>query len=98
MRLRQEPFHPLLGHASPDSSPHHLRWSNVLKPSELPWMTGHQVQNQIVFPAAGYLSTVFEAAKALSTSVATTKAEEVFSIKLIEIDNFHIHQAHTFRV
>ncbi|KAH6876757.1 polyketide synthase [Thelonectria olida] len=88
MRLRQDPFHPLLGHSSPDSAPHHLRWTNILKPSELSWLTGHRVQQQIVFPAAGYLSTAFEAAKALG--------EGRGAIRLIEVDDFHIHQAVSF--
>ena len=53
LRLRSRPFHPLLGDESPDSSTHTMRWKNVLKPSEIPWVEGHQVQGQIVFPAAG---------------------------------------------
>ncbi len=87
MRLRQKPFHPLLGDISPDSAPHHLRWKNILKPSEIEWLKGHQVQNQIVFPAAGYVSTALEAAQFLA---------EGKNIRLIEISNFFIHQAVMF--
>ena len=87
MRLRQKPFHPLLGDVSPESAPHHLRWKNVLKPSEIEWLKGHQVQNQIVFPAAGYVSTALEAAYFLA---------EGKNIRLIEISNFFIHQAVMF--
>ena len=87
MRLRQQPFHPLLGDASPDSAPHVWRWKNVLKPSEITWIEGHQVQGQIVFPAAGYVATAIEAAKCLA---------EGTSIRLIELSNFSIHQAITF--
>ena len=87
MRLRQKPFHPLLGDESPDSAPHHLRWKNILKPSEIEWLEGHQVQNQIVFPAAGYVSTALEAAQFLA---------EGKSIRLIEISDFYIHQAVMF--
>ena len=87
MRLRQHSFHPLLGNVSPDSAPHVWRWKNVLKPSEIPWVEGHQVQGQIVFPAAGYVTTALEAAQLLA---------EGKSIRLIELSNFFIHQAVTF--
>lgn len=87
MRLRQKPFHPLLGDVSPDSAPHHLRWKNMLKPSEIEWLEGHQVQNQIVFPAAGYVSTALEAAQFLA---------EGRGIRLIEVSDLFIHQAVMF--
>ena len=87
MRLRQKPFHPLLGDVSPDSAPHHLRWKNMLKPSEIEWLEGHQVQNQIVFPAAGYLSTALEAAQVLA---------EGKGIRLFEVSDFSIYQAVMF--
>ena len=87
IRLRQQPFHALLGHASPDSAPHGWRWKNILKPSEITWVEGHQVQGQIVFPAAGYVATALEAAQFLAEGI---------SIRLIELSNFSIHQAITF--
>lgn len=87
MRLRQNPFHPLLGDISPDSAPHVWRWKNVLKPSEIPWVKGHQVQGQIVFPAAGYVATAIEAAQFIA---------EGRPIRFIELSNFSIHQAITF--
>ncbi|KAJ3542839.1 hypothetical protein NM208_g3893 [Fusarium decemcellulare] len=88
MRHRQQTFHSLLGHVSPESAPHSLRWTNVLKPNEIDWLEGHKLQNQIVFPAAGYASTAFEAARSLPNSEQ--------SIKLIELRNFRIHQAIMF--
>ncbi|KAF2158977.1 hypothetical protein M409DRAFT_30511 [Zasmidium cellare ATCC 36951] len=88
MRLRQAPFHPLLGHTSPDSAPHHLRWKNILKPSEISWLPGHQVQTQTVFPAAGYACTAIEAARRL--------VDDTSSLRLIELADFQIHQAVVF--
>lgn len=35
MRGRSDPFHELLGVLSPDSNSHDLRWSNIIKPSEV---------------------------------------------------------------
>lgn len=83
IRSRKDPFHPLLGDKSPDSAAHVLRWKNILKPSKIPWLEGHQVQGQIVFPASAYLSTAVEAALSLADGKI---------IKLIELSNFTIHQ------
>lgn len=83
IRSRKEPFHPLLGDKSPDCTGHVLRWKNILKPSKIPWLEGHQVQGQIVFPASAYLSTAVEAALSLAGGR---------TIKLIELSNFTIHQ------
>ena len=87
LRLRQQPVHPLLGDATAESGPHALRWKNILKPSEIPWVEGHSVQNQIVFPAAGYVSTAVEAALVLAAGK---------SVRLIELEDFFIRQAVTF--
>ncbi|KAI1392107.1 putative polyketide synthase [Hypoxylon trugodes] len=110
MRLHQGPFHLLLGHATPDSSPHHLRWRNILSAAmagkedddendELAWMAGHSVQDQTVFPAAGYVTTAVEAARALSSTpagisiVAALKKKVGEAKYLIEIRDLEIRQA-----
>ncbi|KAM4055902.1 KR domain-containing protein [Hirsutella rhossiliensis] len=90
IRLRDQPYHQLLGHMSPDSEPHALRWSNVLKVSELPWLEGHRVQNQILFPAAGFASTAIEAARFL------VPGQEWTSIRMVELDSFNIHHFISF--
>ncbi|PHH92954.1 hypothetical protein CDD83_3112 [Cordyceps sp. RAO-2017] len=87
MRLRDEPFHPLLGNMVPDSATHALRWSNVLKASEMPWLEGHRVQGQIVFPAAGYVATAVEAARFL------VPGPQRDGIRIIELSRFSIHNA-----
>lgn len=86
LRLRRRPVHPLLGDISTDSSPHHMSWRNLLRVGEIEWLSGHQVQSQIVFPMAGYLSTAFEAAKILAEDAGE-------NIRLIEIRDFEVHQA-----
>ena len=87
MRLRQQTFHPLLEDASPKSGSHGLRWKNILKPSEMQRIKGHLVQNQIVFPAAGYVAPALEAAQVLADGT---------SIRLIELSDLYIHQAVVF--
>ncbi|WPH02713.1 Hypothetical protein R9X50_00558100 [Acrodontium crateriforme] len=86
MRSRSKHFLPLLGDASPESAAHYLKWKNVLRSNEIGWLEGNQVQGQIIFPAAGYVSPAVEAALTLA---------DVKSIALIEITDFHIHNALT---
>lgn len=93
MRLRQDAFHPLLGHMTSDSSKHHFIWRNLLRQAkdddqddELQ-LGGHRVQGQTVFPAAGYISTAIEAARILSARVTKKNTN------LIELQDMNIHQA-----
>lgn len=60
IRTEKEPFHPLLGVKCPDGTDNQLRWRNYLHPREVPWLAHHQVQGQMVFPAAGYISAAVE--------------------------------------
>ncbi|RYO74938.1 hypothetical protein DL764_010620 [Monosporascus ibericus] len=64
-----------------------LRWSNLLKVSEIPWLDGHQLQGQVVFPAAGYVAMALEA----SRSLAAGRPVEVF-----ELHDLSIPRAITF--
>ncbi|KAI9776743.1 MAG: putative Hybrid PKS-NRPS biosynthetic cluster [Geoglossum umbratile] len=75
----REPIHPLLGARVPDGADQEFRWRNFLSPKELPWLTGHMIQGQIVFPAAGYISTCVEAAKAIS------RDNEVRLVELVDL-------------
>ena len=76
MRGRKQPHHEILGFLSTDSSAHELRWLNVLKQSEIPWLDGHQLQGQTVFPAAGYVAMALEASK----SLVGDKTAELFEL------------------
>ncbi|KAI1372084.1 hypothetical protein F4677DRAFT_433407 [Hypoxylon crocopeplum] len=82
IRMRPDPVHELLGHLTPDSTEQDMRWRHILRPSEVPWLTGHRLQNMIVFPAAGYIVSVLEAAMALCKDVSATLIE-VFDIDII---------------
>lgn len=67
IRSRKQPPHEILGTLSPDSNAHDMRWSNVLKASEIPWLNGHKLQGQTVFPAAGYVAMALEASRSLES-------------------------------
>ncbi|EFQ34698.1 AMP-binding enzyme [Colletotrichum graminicola] len=84
-RGRKKPTHPLIGNPLPDSSYLDMRWRNVLLESELPWLAGHKIQGQTVFPAAGYLCMAIEAAQEL--------VPENQSIQIIDVTNLDIEQA-----
>ncbi|TPX24000.1 putative Hybrid PKS-NRPS biosynthetic cluster [Coccidioides immitis] len=86
-RLRSTVHHPLLGTRLPDGIKEEIRWRNLLKPSELSWIHGHQLQGQMVFPAAGYISTAIEAALSLAGNLPTA---------IIEVSNFVIGRPLTF--
>ncbi|KAI1755490.1 putative polyketide synthase [Xylaria castorea] len=92
-KLRRQPVsvHPLLGHESADSASHHLSWKHLLRVKEMPWLIGHQVQGQIVFPAAGYICAAVEAARHMSETAAPGQG-----VQLIKLHEFVIHQAIVF--
>lgn len=76
VRERKQPHHEILGFLSTDSTAHELRWLNVLKQSEIPWLDGHQLQGQTVFPAAGFVAMAIEA----SRSLVSNKTVELFEL------------------
>ena len=86
-RGRKQGPHELLGAPSSDSNARDMRWSNVLKVSEIPWLEGHQLQGQIVFPAAGYVAMALEASRSLATDN---------KVELFELYNLSIPRAITF--
>ncbi|TVY17879.1 Hybrid PKS-NRPS synthetase prlS [Lachnellula arida] len=86
-RTRSKAIHPLLGTASLDNTEDRMCWKNLLRPSEIPWLHGHQLQNQMIFPAAGYVVTAFEAARQLANKR---------SIRLLEMESFTIGRSITF--
>ena len=87
MRSIAEPVHELLGVVSPASTDRDRRWTNMLKASEIPWLNGHQLQGQTVFPAAGYVAMAIEASRSLASGRA---------VKLFELNNLSIRKAIAF--
>jgi hybrid polyketide synthase / nonribosomal peptide synthetase ACE1 len=86
-RTRKHPPHPLLGSRVNDEMDGEMRWRNLLRPSELPWIHGHQLQGQMVFPAVAYVATAVEASKFLAGS---------HPIGLLEICDFQLGKPLTF--
>lgn len=83
-RLRSLNRHDILGARCPDDHAHDMRWRNTIRVSEVPWLSGHKVQGQIIFPAAGYFVMAMEAAKELSDNK---------QIAMVELKNVEISRA-----
>jgi acyl transferase domain-containing protein/NADPH:quinone reductase-like Zn-dependent oxidoreductase len=62
-RHRKFPKHDLLGIPSIDSIPTEPTWRNYIRLEELPWLRGHCIGGEIIFPAAGYITMALEALK-----------------------------------
>ncbi|CAJ2512279.1 Uu.00g052940.m01.CDS01 [Anthostomella pinea] len=62
-RNRQFLPHELLGTLIHDNNPQEPRWRCYLNLKDVPWLSGHVIQGQTIFPAAGYLAMALQAAR-----------------------------------
>jgi acyl transferase domain-containing protein len=60
---RRHPPHELLGARTRDDNDDELRWRNILKTNEVPWLQGHVFQGQMLLPASAYLIMALDATK-----------------------------------
>ncbi|KAK2873742.1 putative PKS/NRPS-like protein biosynthetic cluster [Arthroderma sp. PD_2] len=87
-RNRSHEIHELLGTRLESECTHNeVKWKNYLRPSEIPWLSHHQLQGQAVLPAAAYATMAWEA------SVSVFNERE---IQLIEIQNMDIGRGIAF--
>ncbi|KAL4887855.1 polyketide synthase [Aspergillus ambiguus] len=66
LRRRVEARHDLLGVPLDYQNDREPRWRNFLRLSEQPWIADHVVAGSIIFPAAGMVAMVSEAARQLA--------------------------------
>ncbi|KAL2015562.1 hypothetical protein VTK56DRAFT_5221 [Thermocarpiscus australiensis] len=93
-RTRSQPSHVLLGSRVDDGSGQELRWRNFLSIQQVPWLEGHKIQGQVVFPAAGYISMVLEAAQVMAAGAGG--AEEQQRVEVLEVRDLDISHAIVF--
>jgi NADPH:quinone reductase-like Zn-dependent oxidoreductase/SAM-dependent methyltransferase len=80
-RLREHASHDLVGSRIGDlKSQAEAQWRFIIKAEQMPWVQDHKIQGSIVYPAAGTLTMVIEAAKQL----LTTKIPVAFELKDVE--------------
>ncbi|KAI1374887.1 ketoacyl-synt-domain-containing protein [Hypoxylon crocopeplum] len=61
----------LIGRPTLDSNPFYPRWRGFFRVSENPWIRDHQVQKTMIYPAAGMVAMVLEAAKQMASEGAS---------------------------
>jgi acyl transferase domain-containing protein/NADPH:quinone reductase-like Zn-dependent oxidoreductase len=60
--IRQFPRNDILGAQADDSNDLEPRWRNIIRLEDMPWLRDHQIQSNIIFPMAGYVTMAMEAA------------------------------------
>ncbi|EMT72002.1 Lovastatin nonaketide synthase [Fusarium odoratissimum] len=85
-RLAEKAPHELLGRRTPDDSEFEIRWRNILRLNELPWIRGHAFQGMALFPTSGYMAMAIQAAMEIAGSRP---------VKLLEIRDLVIPRALT---
>lgn len=66
--VRQSPRNDILGALADDSNDLEPRWRNIIRLEDMPWLRDHQIQSNIVFPMAGYVTMAIEAASQRAAS------------------------------
>ncbi|KAJ5710181.1 lovastatin nonaketide synthase [Penicillium malachiteum] len=80
--------HPLLGRRCQDRETlDFIQWRNILSAREISWLRNHQIENQTILPAAGYVCMAIE---------AISDYAKDSNIGLIGIRDFHIDRAIVF--
>ncbi|KAF4439073.1 polyketide synthase [Fusarium acutatum] len=85
-RLAEKAPHELLGRRTPDDSEFEIRWRNIIRLNELPWIRGHAFQGMALFPTSGYMAMAIQAAMEIAGSRP---------VKLVEIRDLTIPRALT---
>ncbi|KAF6832303.1 polyketide synthase [Colletotrichum plurivorum] len=83
-RRQTEASHDILGRYQSTSDPFVPTWRNVLRLSEMPWLGDHVVGSKVVFPAAGYISMVSEAAYRLAGRYLPDKRVQELRLRNVE--------------
>ncbi|KAI1772910.1 lovastatin nonaketide synthase [Hypoxylon cercidicola] len=79
-RLGSRTPHELLGRLSEEYQDG-MTWRNFLRLREMPWLAGHMFENQVLFPAAGYVSMASQA----SMSFARDREIQLIEIQALDI-------------
>ncbi|KAL3957170.1 hypothetical protein ACCO45_007748 [Purpureocillium lilacinum] len=86
-RAQSQPRHELLGHCVThgERDKREVHWKQLIRLNELPWLVGHRIQGEVLFPASGYLSMTYEA--------ATRLVDDQKSLRLVELHDVDIVRA-----
>ncbi|KAI8165608.1 beta-ketoacyl synthase domain-containing protein [Colletotrichum sp. SAR 10_70] len=81
--------HPHLLRSKLSSTTSTFQWKNFIRPRDLEWSDGHALQEQTVFPAAGYIVMAMEAAMRVAN-------DNNYEVELLEIVDMDISKAVVF--
>ncbi|PWY79152.1 polyketide synthase [Aspergillus heteromorphus CBS 117.55] len=85
LRARALPPHNLLGTLVLGTNPESPSWRNILKLADTPWVREHVVQNNILYPGAGFICLAIEAARQQTTLLAPSQTISGFRLRSIDI-------------
>ena len=90
INFRRHQRHDLLGSRLPGCSAYSPIWRNVLYLDSIPWLRDHKMGNDVIFPAAGYISMVFEAVSQIAIDRGVDA--RIYNVKKIKIHHALILQ------
>ncbi|KAK6859116.1 hypothetical protein PG995_004969 [Apiospora arundinis] len=82
IRFREHPRHDLLGSLQPGGSKVSPSWRNIIQLEDLLWVGDHKVGEDIVFPAAGYISLAIAAASQASGMAVDQDSYTLRNVKI----------------
>ncbi|KAK4201201.1 Nonribosomal peptide synthetase 14 [Triangularia verruculosa] len=102
-RQARSPPHPILGSISIEgTSSTETVWRNLLRVKEIPWLQGHKLQGQVVYPATGYVAMAVEAlniiAKERGANVSLYKVADIAINRAIAFNDDNSSVESLFRV
>ncbi|KAL4906190.1 hypothetical protein BDW74DRAFT_139610 [Aspergillus multicolor] len=86
-RFREHARHEILGQRILESTDVEPSWRNLIRVRDVPWLSGHCVEKDIIFPAAGYIAIAGTAIGQLTGSAAyTVQNVHIASAMILEED------------
>ncbi|KAF7194934.1 Highly reducing polyketide synthase pks5 [Pseudocercospora fuligena] len=86
-RYRKAPPHELLGSPIPGTVGKMPAWRNFLRLHDLPWLADHQLESQVVFPAAGYISMAIEAVRQVVAVDEKSRTPYRYHLRDVDVAN-----------
>lgn len=82
LRFRKHGREDLIGVPLAESTPQEPRWRGFFRIGENPWLLDHQVQKTTIYPAAGLLAMVLEAARQCRDSTLVVDAYQISNFNI----------------
>ncbi|TEY79898.1 hypothetical protein BOTCAL_0040g00130 [Botryotinia calthae] len=86
-RLRENPYHDLLGLRIASSTSIEPAWMHILGQDQFPWLADHVVDGLVIFPGSGYFCMAIEAVSQLLESRKTSGVVPTFILRNVSFLN-----------